>query len=53
MWLLLVLVYVWRSPPVFRWGLAYFLGSCIAGRSGGHLNPVVTVGGVRSAVPLH
>ena len=29
------------------------LGSCIAGRSGGHLNPVVTVGGVRSAVPLY
>ena len=28
----------------FRWGLAYFLGSCIACRvSGGHLNPIVTV----------
>ena len=27
-----------------RWGLAYFLGSCIACRvSGGHLNPLVTV----------
>ena len=45
-----LLVYVWRSPPVFRWGLAYFLGSCIAGRSCGHLNPVVTVGGVRVEV---
>ena len=27
-----------------RWGLAYFLGSCIVCRvSGGHLNPLVTV----------
>ena len=29
---------------LYRWGLAYFLGSCIACRvSGGHLNPLLTV----------
>ena len=37
-------VIIFLKYVLSRWGLAYFLGSCISGRvSGGHLNPLVTV----------